>query len=71
MTSKWLVRGLTVAACRLGSGAVLAADLAYKDDPVTNVTSVRTKPGKWFDYLPLLDTRSRPKWRKARRPASS
>ncbi len=56
MTSNWLVRCLAAAALCLGSGAVLADDLPYKDGPVTDVTSVRTKPGKYFEYLTWLGT---------------
>ena len=55
MLFKSLVRGLMVAAFCLGSGAVLADDLPYKQGPVTSVTSVRTKPGKFLDYITWLN----------------
>jgi hypothetical protein len=55
MKSKWIVGGLLSAALWMLAGPVLADELPYKQGPVTDVTAVRTKPGKFFDYWAFLN----------------
>ncbi|HXQ31093.1 MAG TPA: hypothetical protein VN790_03865 [Steroidobacteraceae bacterium] len=54
MKSKWIISGLLSAAVWTFAGPVLADDLPFKEGPVTDVTSVRTKPGKFFEYWAFL-----------------
>jgi hypothetical protein len=53
--SKWLTACLMSTAMCAFAGLVLADDLPFKEGPVTDVTAVRTKPGKFFDYWSYLN----------------
>ena len=52
--SKWIISCLMSTALIAFAGPILADDLPYKEGPVTDVTAVRTKPGKFFDYWGFL-----------------
>jgi hypothetical protein len=53
--SKWLTACLMSTAMCAFAGLVLADDLPFKEGAVTDVTAVRTKPGKFFDYWSFLN----------------
>ena len=52
--SKWITACVMSTALCAFAGPVLADDLPFKEGPVTDVTAVRTKPGKFFDYWSFL-----------------
>ncbi len=52
--SKWITGCLMSTALFALAGLILADDLPFKKGPVTDVTAVRTKPGKCFDCWSFL-----------------
>lgn len=58
---KTLIRQFSLAMLfALISGAALAEELPYKEGPVVDITSIRTKDGKFLDYWNFLSTQ----WKK-------
>lgn len=53
-----LIAGLMFAAVAISAGA--QEDKPYKDGPVTVMTYVKVKPGKFDDYMKWLDTAGKP-----------
>ncbi len=46
---------------------VLAQELPYKEGPVVNVSSIRVKEGKFFEYWTFLETRWKPLMEEAKK----